>query len=240
MEFKLDLSEIDDLAEDIDVMRKVGFRFAARDTLNTSAFNQREKMQAQIRKDFTLRNRYTERGIMVTRSPNINYLLSEVGSKDEYMARQESGGTVYTKPGNMGVAIPTSYSAGLSMDAKPRTKMPRKSNKIGFLSLTKTSRNGKNRKQRNIFAMQTALKKGKKHVYMELSRGNRKGIFRILGGKRKPKVKMVVDLTRKSVPTPKSPWLLRSLTGVGSMISRIYTDMLDIQIKKRKLFLSKR
>ena len=39
MKIDLDLSEIDELAKDISVMKKVGFRFAARDTLNTAAFN---------------------------------------------------------------------------------------------------------------------------------------------------------------------------------------------------------
>ena len=245
MKIDLDLSEIDELAKDISVMRKVGFRYAARDTLNTSAFNQREKMQAQLGRDFILKNNHTKRGIRVTKSPNINFLQSEVGSIDDYMGRQETGGTVVSK-GKRGVVLQTSYSAGLSENAKPRTKLAKPANRIkgptghGRVNLTNSKRKGKNRKQRNVAAVMTALNKGNKYVYMELSRGDRKGIFKLIGGKRKPKVKMIADLSRKSVPTPKTQWAWRSLKGVGKMVSRVYTDMLDIQIKKRKLFMARR
>lgn len=245
MKIDLDLSEIDELAKDISVMRKVGFRYAARDTLNTAAFNQREKMQAQMRKDFILRNKHSTRGIRVTKSPNINFLQAEVGSIDPYMGQQETGYTNMAR-GKHGIVIQTSYSAGLSEKARPRTKLAKPSNRVkgpggrGRVKLTNTSRKGRSKKQKNTAVVMNALKTGNKYVYMELSRGNRKGIFKVVGGKRKPKVKMIADLSRKSAAVSSTPWAWRSLKGVGKMIARVYTDMLDMQIKRQKLFMARK
>ena len=203
--------------------------------LNTAAFDTREKSQEIIKKNMILRNSYTVRSIRVdqTRSLNIGDQESSVGSTAEYMERQEFGG-VKRGVGSSNLHIPTSFSAGQSMISKPRMKMPRGQNKLSKIKLRKTGRKFSSKKQRNFVAIKMAAEAKLKYVYLNLK--GSKGLFRITGGKRKRQIKMVHDMSRKMVRTPKNPWLLPATEKVEAKIPRMYGTAIKFQLKKYNLF----
>lgn len=233
--FEIDKKTYRDLAS---LERKLGLvassavPMATRDTLNMAAFDARQDYLESTRKEFTLRNRWTERGIRFekTRSLDINRQESRAGSVSEYMSTQESGGNV-VKNGAVGVSIPTGYSAGQE-GQKPRTRLPRASNRIDRIRLSKNKRVGVNRAQRNAIAVKQAAKKGQnKFIYMEL-RNNRKGIFRVIGGARRPKVKMVQDLSRTYVRIEPTHLLESATDRTVRRMPDMYRKALNFRLKK--------
>ena len=110
--------------------------YATRNTLNQNAFAVRAEYQKNIRDDLINRNKFTERSVRVeqTRSLNIATQRVTVGSIAPYMDEQEFGGTKTAK-GKTGVPLATSYSAGQSEGSEPRTRLPRKPNKLQNINL---------------------------------------------------------------------------------------------------------
>lgn len=211
--------------------------YATRNTLNQAAFTTMREAKEGIRDNMTTRNKWTERSVRVekSRSLTIPRQSAAVGSGLDYMETQEFGG-VERKTGSEGVAIPTSYSAGLAQNAKPRTRLPRKPNRIQNIQLRKRRGSGGSRKQQNLEAIKGAATSGRKFVFLDL--GRRKGIFKVTGGKRRPKIRMVYDLTRPSVVIPKNPWLRPAVQRVEPQVARIHAASLRFQLKRLGLFKS--
>jgi len=227
---------IKQLEADLSMLSGRALPYATRNTLNVAAFRAREIAQDNVRNQMILRNRYTERSIQVekTKSLSIPMQAAIVGSTADYMADQEFGATVRGR-GSKGVPIPTSYSAGQD-GAKPRTKLTRKPNKLSSIQLKRSRKHGSDRKQRNLVAIREAVQSGRKFVYLNL--GRRQGIFRIVGGKRNPAIRMVHDLSSKSVDVPRNPWLFPAMEKASAEIPKIYFKSLRFQIKRLKLLRS--
>ncbi|MCB1176066.1 MAG: hypothetical protein KDK36_00685 [Leptospiraceae bacterium] len=66
--------------------------------LNNIAFRVQRAVRANLRKKFTLRNNWTEKGIQVNKATKYS-LYSTVGTRDEYLAKHEEGGIFRTKSG---------------------------------------------------------------------------------------------------------------------------------------------
>jgi len=164
--------------------------------------------------------------------------VAAVGSVDDYMERQEFGGTV-AKKGKRGVPLATSYSARLPMHQEPRTKLPVKSNKLRNIKLKygggyKNKRGKWTPQQRTAAAIRVAAKSKGSHVFLGLPRSE--GVFKVIGGKRKPALRMIYDLSHKSIRTPRNPWLAPSVGAAKAKIPGIYLDALRFQIGKQRLF----
>ena len=181
------------------------------------------------------RNRFTVQSIRVnqTRTLNVRQQSAAVGSIADYMETQEFGG-IESKQGKEGVAIPTSYSSGESENAQPRKRLPRKVNKMANIQLERRRKKGFSRKQQNLIAIKQAASTGRKFVFLDL--GRRQGIFKVTGGKRRPKIKMAHDLTNESVVVPKNPWLKPSFDEAARMVPAFYADALRFQLKRHKIF----
>lgn len=215
---------------------KKAIPYAARGAMNSAAFAARKEWVEQLPKSFTLRNTWTARSVRVERATGLDMrrMHSVVGSMADYMADQEHGAT-RKRSGKHGVPIPTSVASGEGQGARPRRRVVRRPNRMGSFSLR--TRPMGSRKQRNAAAVAEALRSGRKFVFLDLER--RKGIFRLKGGRRRPKVEMVWDLSRPTVRVPRNPTLQRTLKAVEPRLPGMYRDAVIQQLRRRRLFTGK-
>lgn len=183
---------------------------AARAALNRTAFAARAAWIDRAHEAMTLRNPWTARSIRVARAVGNKpeRMKAVLGSAAGYMALQESGGEV-RKQHKHGVSIPTSVASGEGRGST-RKKLVRRPNRLPSIQLQQ--RLGANRRQRNAIAVRRALVAGKRFVFLELER--RSGIFRLAGGKRRPRLDMVWDLSRPAVRLPPRRTLEETLTAI--------------------------
>lgn len=231
---KIDDKEIKKFERDLKTFAGRAFPFATKSTVNGAAFTTQKTAKRDIRVKMVTRNRFTEQSVRVeqARTLKVDRQVAVVGSIADYMKDQEFGG-VNVKRGSEGVAIPTSYSAGQE-NQQPRTRLPRKPNKLANIQLKRRRRGAVSRKQRNVAAVKAAAESSNKYVFLDL--GKRKGIFRVVGGKRKPKLKMVYDLTRTVTPIPKNPWLKPAVDHTRQKIPDIYLKALQFQANRAGIF----
>lgn len=241
----IDTRSIADLTRDLTSLSKRAVPFATRNFVNDAAFSVSREAKTVVKERMTLRNRWTLSSIRVDRAkrPGDHAM---VGSIEQYMRDQEFG-TTKTKRGKEGVRITTGWAAGQE-GAKPRTKLARKPNAIRNVKLKNRKASGGTRRQRNFLAVKQAVETKQRYVFMDL--GRRKGIFKVLGGRKKKnrldghrisgaRIKMVHDLTRSSVRIPPTPWLGPSVDAVTPKFREMYAKRLIEQINRARLFRSR-
>ena len=233
--FGVNNSDIRELERDLKTFASRAYPYATRKTLNDAAFQAQKIARVDVQRDMVLRNRFTVQSIQVDQAKTLQISRQEatIGSIADYMEDQEFG-AVKAKGGKEGVAIATSYSAGQGENAQPRTRLPRKPNTMANIQLQRRRKKGSNRKQQNLIAIKQAAASGRKYVFLDL--GRRKGIFKVTGGKRRPKIKMVHDMTKESVIIPKNPWLKPAFDESARMLPAFYADALRFQLRRRNLF----
>jgi len=234
--FRINTNDIQEMEAELKTFARRAYPFATKKTINDAAFTAQRLAKADIRNELTLRNRFTEQSIQVDQARTLRVSQQEatVGSTADYMEDQEFGGTK-TKGGKKGVAISTSFSAGQGTNAQPRTRLPRKANKLANIRLSKRRTRGATSKlQENFLKVKQAAQAGQKYVFLDLRRGE--GIFRVQGGKKRPRIKMVHDLSRDSVVIPRNPWLAPVVAETERMIPAFYADALRFQIRRLGIF----
>lgn len=227
--FEIDSRQLHQLVDALEDVNAKGIKFAQRNTVNDYAFKTAAKAKQTIREEFTIRNTWTQRSIRVDKA-NRHIDSSEVGSTQEYMREQEYGATT---PGPRNV--PTPAAAGQSSRARKRTRPVRQVNRMSNINLKRRSQRmgGLTRKQQNIAAVRQAADEGRKYVYLD--RGRTKGIFRLFGGKRRPRTRLVQDLSRRVRVVPKHPWLTPSTLAVMQHSGEIYWRRLTQQLNRASL-----
>lgn len=233
--FKVNTKDLKRLEKDLKTFASKALPFATRSTINNAAFTARKLAQTNIREGMVNRNKFTANSIRVgqSRTLKISKQSSTVGSIADYMEDQEFGG-LKTSKGKEGTPIATSYSAGQGLNAQPRTRLSRRPNTLRAIKLSKRRKGPGVRKQQNIIAIKQAAKTGRRFVFLDLSR--RKGIFKVVGGVRRTKIKMVHDLTSKTVRIPRNPWLAPAVVDTKRQIPGIYFKALEFQARRRGLF----
>jgi len=228
-----DDKELKQLERDLKLMAERAFPFATKATLNRAAFETQKLSRTRLSQDFTLRNQFTKGSVRVdqARGLSIPRQAAYVGSIAGYLETQEFGGV--EKGGGKNKPIPTSYSAGQGDNARPRTRLPRKPNKLASIQLKRRAAGSKGRRQRNLIAVKEAAGSGNKFVYLDL--GRRRGIFRVLGSKKRPRIKMLWDLSRRSVRIAPSPWLSPSTDRAAIQLPDFYKEALSYQLKRNKI-----
>ncbi len=223
---------------ELDRFNKRALPFATRNTINELGFAAQRLSIERIKTSLINRNKWTVQSIRVqkTKSLDINTQQSVVGSTADYMEVQEFGG-VKVKRGKEGIPIATSYAAGLSQDTRPRTRLPTRANKLRNITLTTKSTKWHSRKQRNFVEIKKAAASGRKFLFLNL--GTRQGIFRVIGGKKKPRIKMIYDLSHQSVRIPRKPWLFPSVKKTQELMPQIHLKSLQFQIDRLRLFRDK-
>lgn len=204
--------------------------FATKETMNQAVFKGQQLARTEVRNKMVLRNKFSISSIQFRKTQTLKLAnqTASFGSTAKYMSDQEFGATK-RKMGKHGVVLPTGYSAGQE-GKQPRTKLPRKPNKLQNIRITKERKKGQTRKLRNFIAVKQAVKKRRKFVFLDL--GRKKGLFRIAGGKRNPKIKMVHDLSLKSVSIPANPWLNPAVNKLIPLVPAMYKKALLFQLKR--------
>jgi hypothetical protein len=226
----IDLKDFEKAAKDLKTFADKAVPFAVRNALNSGAFEGRKLWQAEMGDEFILRNRFTANSIRIDKATGfrVNTMSATLGSVAPYMRTQEFGGRK-AGGGRHGMPIPTSVAAGQGMGTNPRTKLVRGPNKLGAIRLTK-GRKGGNRKQRNAVAMRMAIASGSKFVFLELEKS--KGIFKITGGRRKPQLRMVWDISRHAVTIPPHPTLGPAIAKLQPKLMNMHYDAIIQQLRR--------
>ena len=214
-------------------LNEKGVKFAEVESVNRAAFETMGAARQELGGKMTLRNTWTQKSIRVQRA-TLTTPEAVVGSTAGYMETQELGGREEGH-GGAAVSIPTSVSSGEGRGAVPRQKTVRKPNKMTSIILNRRrriSRSGSagNRSRRNVYTVKRAAATGSKFIFLQLQR--RRGIFRVYGGKTRPRLEMVQDLTRKSVVIPRNPWLLPVAKDEAKQVARYYSEALARQLRR--------
>ncbi len=224
---KVEFKGLKEMARDLKRLRERGVPNAIRNVLNTAAFETRAIWQRQIRSTFTNRNPFTERSIRVEQARGSS-MVSKVGSIADYMAKQESGGTVSSKGGSHKV-IPAPGAAGQAAGGK-RKKLVRGRFYLGAIQVAHPALSG-GRRQKNAIAIAMARKSGKSIVMLTRPSGA-KGLFLIGGGKRTLRTKLLWDVSRSSVHVHAEPTLERSLNAVKPKLEHMLEAALTQQVQR--------
>lgn len=220
---------------DLKALKHKAFPFAVRDTLNTAAFRTQTIARATVARKMVLRNKFTQNSIRVDRARGFNVRTMEavVGSTQSYMEDQEFGvNSVST--GKFGLRLTTSYASGEGLQAVPRRRLAKRANKFRNIELDHSKKKGVSRKQKNLIAVKQAAASGDKYVFMDL--GRKQGIFKVIGGVRKPIVRMVVDMTEGSTSSAPRPWLRPSFNKMVAAVPNIYKNALVKQLVRHGIF----
>ena len=235
MYMKVDDRDIKKFEQDLKRFNDRAYPFATKATINTAAFTSQKLARRDVTVKMIERNKFTGQSIQVeqSRTLNVRRQSASVGSIADYMEEQEFGATK-RKSGAKGVAIPTTYSSGEAMDANIRCRLPRRANSLAAIKLARQRKKGKGRKQQNLIAIREAATSTRKYIYLDLGRS--KGIFKVIGGKRKPKIRMDHDLSEQVVTIPRNPWLKPVIDTVTLQIPAIHIKSLTFQLKRHGLF----
>jgi hypothetical protein len=203
---------LDAMQRELETIAKRSVPFAARETVNSLAFEGRAAWQDEMRQALTLRNRFTERRALVDRARTLRMSAMEarLGHTEDYMRLLEHGKP--EKASKRFRAIPTEAAAGqakgsLSGGRKKAVRPSAIITRLGSLKVRGAS--ARSRKANNARAVQGAIRTGRRLALLDLGRG--KGIYRIMGGKRRPKIVKLYDLSRRRTPVPRTPTLERAL-----------------------------
>jgi len=227
--FRIDTKDLDRFARDLDHFAKKSLPHASRNAINSGAFQLRREWIKEQDRRFIVRNSWTARSIRIekARGTNVRQMEALVGSTEQYLADREFGETK-SPHGKHGVPIPTLAARGGS-----EKRLIRKPNRMHNIRLTDRASNARSRRQRNAIAIRQAVASKQKYVFLELE--ETKGIFRIMGGKRKPKLRMVWDLSEPSVSVEPMPTLGPALDELEPMMAPIYLQELIQQAKRNRV-----
>jgi hypothetical protein len=223
---------LDEAKRDLQTMASKAVPYAARNALNTIAFEARGEWQRQIRGSFTLRNRFTERSVLVTKASgtDIKRMASFVGSTAPFMRDQEEGALVRGRHGQKG--IPAPGAAGQQPGSK-RTRLVRSAYRLGAINVAHPQLKG-SRRQRNAIALAVARRKGQTIALLERPKGG-KALFKLMGGKRRIKTRMLWDFSKRAVRVHSEPTLQRTLTAVSRKIPHILMASTLEQLRRNRI-----
>lgn len=199
---------------------------AAVNTVNRVAFTARKNAISNIEKNFTLRNTFTTRNIIVTpaqKSARLDDIRAYTGAteKAEYMARQETGGTKRA-PSGKNLIIPNTRARGGSIKNTVRKKF-RYENVIQ--NTVSWSARGGSRKSRLVA---TAFIAAREKKFIRLN----DAFFQVNNfrkGKRKVnfKLKEILNLKHQTTVTPAKPWLEPASEYAADLMQDIYNQEMD-------------
>lgn len=208
------------------VMRRKAWPHATRDAVNESAFVGRKLWVKEVKDSFVNRNPFTVRSLRVekARGTLIVEQHAVLGSVADYMDEQEDGETKTSR--GKGVAIPTAAAAG--QQGRVRTKVIQRRYALKAIQLHQAVSGSRERK--NAAAIAQAVRGGRRVAFLD--KGDRRGIVRVMGSKKKPRVRVLYDLSHPSVRRAAEPTLGRTIDRVRSMVPAIYAGALLKQLRR--------
>ena len=237
MSFKINTDDIKQLESDLKTFKERAYPFATKATVNKAAFSTRERVQARIDRKLITRNKFTRGSIRVEQAKTLRVSAQEavVGSVAPYMDEQEFGGTK-TKAGKVGVPIATTTASGEGRNAQPRRRLARGPNRQKRIKLSKV-RIKASRQQSAPIKIHEAAASGQKYIF--LSTGRHPGIYKVTGGKRRPKLNLIWDMSKASVSIPRNPIFAPSTRETEKQLPEFYRAALIFQLRRHGLFKDK-
>jgi hypothetical protein len=223
--FELDKRQVDRFAERLrDEMPEVAKEATAAALTRTAAgcalFARKE-----VRKKFTLRNKWTLRSINSTKASSrrrIDRQFALAGSRQAYMAKQEVGGRLpRTKQGRR---LTTSEGSREGKTAHPRKKLARGRRKAKNIKLSKQPKVKARGVNRIAFRrVMKARKEGQKFLFLRMKKRNRAGIFEI----QKRRIVMVHRIIDEPLRVKKRPWLKPAVLKSRRIAPKVFKTELE-------------
>jgi hypothetical protein len=226
----VDLKGLDEMQSALEQLSKKGLAAAARETLTQCAWQGRRIWQGNLEQANILRNKFTLSRVLVdpARGSSLRGMEARLGHPSQYVADLEEGKGDRAR----GSAVPIpELAARTGSDKKKVVSKPNKLAAIGRLAKGKPR--GSTHKQRNAQALRVAAKAGKKLVVLEGPRS--RGIFRLLGGRKKLKVRKIWDLSHRTVSRPQRPTLQRSIDAALQLAPAIAERAMQKQLELLKV-----
>lgn len=98
--------------------------FATQEAINRMAYGAQKQVQQELSSHFTIRRQWVSKGIQVNKASKATWpnVMAEVGTKDEFMKRQELGGMKTPRKGGT-VAVPVAARPQKTV-VTPQSKWP--------------------------------------------------------------------------------------------------------------------
>jgi hypothetical protein len=231
----IDTRNIDKLQRQLKTFGKKTYPKIQGATLNKAAFETRGKYVKAVRRKMILRNKWTERSIRFDKVKGFNprNQMSVVGSVADYMEAQEFGATI-RKSGKKGVDIPTSSASGEGM-SQPRRKVVRRANRRRSITLARRRIRAKTKQQYIVASIKAAAASGGRNKFVYLPFDRHPGIYKVVGGKRRPRIVLIHDFSRPSVVIqPRRP-LKQSVDAVAPRIPRMFIKQASFHLERAGL-----
>lgn len=225
---EINTDEIERLADQLREFNDVAYPIAVQSATNANAFAARKRAIKEIEYRMITRNNWTtgQGSLVVEKSPRtrkISDIQAVMGTTRDYLADQEFGGS------KRNTAIPTGDSANQS-GRVPRTRVPVNSRAMRNVRLT-----GRRGRGNNVAMVRNAKANNQKFLVLDLSRG-RRAVFRVFGTKKRPKIRMIADITKRLRITPKNPWMQPTLDVIRFESQGRYVEALNYQAARLGLF----
>ena len=234
---KINDEEIKQFESDLKTFASRAYPFATKFTVNTAAKETMVEARENVGRQMITRNKFTKQSILFnpTRTLNVSRQAATVGSIASYMEDQEFGG-IKSKGGKQGVPIATTSASGEGEGVQPRRRLVRQKspNNLANIRLSRKKPKARSRKQENFLRIKNAVKTGRKFIFLDLQK--HPGIYKVTGGKRNPDIKLMHDMSKKSVNIPRNPWLAPAVRTVEERVPQIYKEALIFQLKRNNLF----
>ena len=231
----VDIDDLKQFESDLQKFKARAYPFATKETVNSAAFQARDRAQAGMKRGLILRNKFTVNSVKVepTRTLRVSAQEAVMGTIAPYMEDQEFGATKI-KGGKVGVSIPTTTASGEGRGVQPRRRVARGPNKLSKIRLKHTRSGAANRKQENLVKIKEAAVSSSKYVFLDLQK--HPGIYKVTGGKRRPKINLIHDMSKGSVRIPRNPIFAPATIATQKKIPSIYFNAVVFQLKRHGLF----
>lgn len=227
------LRGLKEMIRDLDAISRRYVPAAARDAVNTLAWGTRTEWQREMGKSLTLRNKFTMRRVLVepARTFYMKAMFARVGHTEDYMARLEEGEPEHASKRFR--PVPTEVAAGQSPGSLRggRKRAVRPSAIITRLgSLAVKGGQHRSRKANNARAIRGAVKSGRRLALLDLGRG--KGIYRVMGRRKKLRIVKLYDVSRRVTPMPRIPTLEPAFEVACTKAIDVMFDALTLQLAR--------
>jgi hypothetical protein len=227
----IDTTDAKALERHLRAIKSKAIPYAIRSTQNGLAFKGQQLAKETVKDNMINRNKFAIQSIQVDKA-RAGQRYSVLGSTQDFMKVQEFGGVVRDP------TITTQYASGEGTgSSSPRKRLARRANSLRAIRLRRKGGKGKSRTQNNLIKVIEAVNSGSKFVYLEMVK--KKGIFKVIGGKKNSKkgwpkgvkIKMVQRTDIKAVTIKPNPWLQPSVAKLKPLAQGIYARALQFQIK---------
>lgn len=263
MRVEINIKGSKELADALKHIGKVGFKHAVKGTLNSAAFDTRAAIQAEMKRDFTLRNKFTVNSVQVdkVKTQTVNRMESTVGSVAHYMADVEQGGVRKNRAGGLSTWVTSSFASGEEGAAK-RLKVPKRQHLIKNLKVNKTSvtmreggkgglavptrRNKQGRvsvKYKNLSGLVNkghanrmlieSVAKQTSSKYVALDTARGKGIYKVINDGGIIRVKLMYDLSKPQINIKSNPMFKPNAHRVAMTLPAIYEKEIKRQLARK-------